>query len=181
MTVAEEVNTIVETGRFPLTFRGYSRFLILLIPLFFLGLGATVVYDFIAYSQERFIVVGLVLIVIGALILVFVWKRLCDTIRFENFETGLGRADNVRIAQEVLLEELEILQEPSSALEAGLVVAYTAPTPFSIGEEVSVVCTEGRILINSRPVIPITIVKDKVNIIRVKRGFSKRVGSAPCA
>lgn len=174
----EIVERVIENRQFPRTLGDHLNFSILLFPLGCIAVGCFMIYLVITRQERDYFLPAVGLIIAGPFLLWFTLARLKDNIRFDSYPTGKNVADNISLVMDALGDELWV----NRALvykECGLIEAQTGIPLFSWGEEISIICLEGEVLINSKPYQPLPIFKDRRNLKKIKQALVRRLEAAP--
>jgi hypothetical protein len=170
MTEKETIEHVLATGRFSRTFDDYSNYIFFVLPLAFIAIGISMVYNYFKFdSGLPILAIGFLFISLGAAFAGFILKRLNDNISFKTVSLPAG-LDIDKVA--ALLRQNFKLRNMDIDKDLNSIVAFTKITAFSWGEQLTLVFDKEDILINSRPSgsrQPITIVKDRQNIRKIER------------
>lgn len=165
------IEEIKKTKRMKLKLEDYFSYVISIMSLGIVFIGFVLAVDsFKHYLKIRQLLSAVVFISLGLLFLYFSLKRLKDNVTFESIENRNNlRLDELKIA----IENEFRINKVFVSKELEMIELWTKATAFSWGERVTIIKNGNTYLVNSKPdglmFQPITIYKDKKNIIKIKR------------
>lgn len=173
MDYKEQINYIKSNFKTPKTFDDYINYVIFFCPVSILGIGLMMIYNFIKFhSGLPIFILGLSLTTSGMAVAFFTAQRLSENLQFERINTSYT------IELEDVVDKIKTFFKTSNIhidRKYNIVTAITNSSAFSWGERITIIKIDNKsILINSRPSSssqPITIIKDKQNIQKLKRLF----------
>ena len=112
-------------------------------------------------------------IIIGIILLKFMLNRIKDNLRFDEYITGLELKDNITKSYQILKDNREI-ENVEIDENNGLVSGQTKMTLLSWRENITIICMDNKVLINSKSDQPINILRVRLNINKIINGFESK-------
>ena len=162
---------IKRTKRMKLKFQDYFGYVISIMSLGLAFIGFILAVDsFKHYLIIRKLLPAIIFISLGLLFLYFSLKRLNDNVTFETIDNRNNlRLDELKVAIENKFRINKVVIDK----ELEMIELWTKVTAFSWGERITIIKNGNTYLVNSKPdglmFQPITIYKDRKNIIKIKR------------
>ncbi|MBI3233821.1 MAG: hypothetical protein HYZ42_07230 [Bacteroidetes bacterium] len=170
MTEKETIEHIISKKKSPRTFDDYTNYFFLVAPIAFIAIGIFMLSNHFKFeSGLSVLLVGILLISLGAAFAFFILKRLNDNITFVTV-SSVAKDDIDKVAER--LNQQFKLQRVDVNKDLNRIIAFTKITAFSWGEQLTLVFDNDHILINSRPSgarQPLTIIKDRQNIKKLEQ------------
>lgn len=172
MTQKEQIDYIKNHHRAKKTFDDYTNYFIFIFPLAFIGIGLSMLFNFLKFHTGLpILLVGLFLVALGTVFSIFTAKRLTENLTFEQIylyrNTDLDEIAN-KLKTYFKANNIHIDRRNN------VITIMTKLSAFSWGETMTIIKLEDNIiLINSRPnngsSQPVTIIKDRRNIKKLKQ------------
>lgn len=156
--------------RFPRTFDDYFRYNILIFPLLFIIIGSFLGYNVYKFNREDLSSISFVLLIGGIVLFIVTWVHLKGNIKFTEISTGLSLEENLIKSEKILKDKFRV-KNFTKKNKKGLVCGTTNLTAFSWGEEITIVCMDEKILVNSKSLQPVALFKNHLNVRKIKKGF----------
>lgn len=178
MTVKEYVKFIVENKRLPRDADYYGGYGAAIISVFILIFAIVMLCHGIRQKQLNFILGSIILLVLAVLVFLFIKRSMDKRISFYTYKTGLSQKDNIRIAKEILSDDFK-LKSSFNNDKYGLVSGQTFISGFGYGEDITIICGEEYVMMNSKTTSTTTrkrttLGKNEANINKIKKGFKTR-------
>jgi hypothetical protein len=178
MTDKEFVKFIVEHKRLPREEDYYGGYGAAIISVFMVIGAIFMFYHGITLKQLNLILGGFALLVSAVLVFLLIKRSMDKRISLRIYKTGLSRKDNFRIAKDILTNDFK-LKSLKSNEKYGLVSAQTSISGFGWGEDITIICGEEYVMMNSKTTSTATrtyttIGKNESNIYKIKKGFETR-------
>lgn len=159
---------IKRTKKMKREFEDYFGYVIFIMSVGIVFIGFILaINSFKHYLKIRDLLPPSIFIIIGLLFACFSLKRLNDNATFETIENR----NNLKMDElETALEKKFRIKNIFMNKELELIELWTKMTAFSWGERITIIKNGNTYLVNSKPEgQPITIYKDKKNIIEIKK------------
>lgn len=171
MTQKEQIDYIKINHKSQRTFADYTNYFIFIFPLAFIGIGLSMLFNFLKFHTGLpILLVGLCFVGLGTVFGFFTAKRLTEKLTFEQINLH-QHTDLDEIANK--LKTFFKVNDIHIDRTNNIITATTKWSAFSWGEVITVIKLDGEaILINSRPNSnrqPVTILKDRQNIKKLKQ------------
>lgn len=167
--LAEERDYVIANGKFKRSFQDYLNYFFLVFPLAIAFIGCGMFSGYLMHREhDDLLLVSLSFSVLGLSGVYFVFKGLNDNISFTSIPY------DKKVDWESFCEKLKTAFRRGQVLpdkDLNVIVVVTGISAFSWGERVTIIFDGGNVLVNSQPAgsQPITILKDRLNIKKVKR------------
>lgn len=174
MTYKAQIDYIKANYKSQRTFNDYVNYFVFIFPLAFLSIGLSMLFNFFKFQTGLPVfLVGLCFICMGTAFGIFTAKRLTQNLTYEQINPHqIIDIDDTASKIKTLFKTNNIHIDRAN----NVITATTKWSAFSWGELITIIKLDNNsILINSRPNgfnQPVTIIKDRQNIKRLKQMFT---------
>ena len=127
-------------------------------------------YNVYKFDREDLSSISYILLIGGIILFIVTVIHLKGNIKFIEVDTGLSLEENLLKSEKILKDKFRV-KELSKNQKKGLVYGTTSLTGLSWGEKITIICLDGKILVNSKSLQPVALFKNQLNIRKIKKGF----------